>query len=145
MKKAGNISEFLAKLKNNTISKDELKILFDTLKKSEADQELKLAFDEHWHLMEKRGMPGEADPLLQAGQFSTVLKRAREREERELQQLQRGRKKAYKWYGAAAVIASSFSYRHWPTHYFILVAIERSSTSRRLFNGLSGRPCEGRI
>ena len=76
MKKAGNISELLGKLKNGT----ELETLFDTLKKSETDQELKLAFDDHWHLMEKRGMPAEAEPLLQAGQFSTVLKRARERE-----------------------------------------------------------------
>ena len=100
MKKAGNISELLGKLKNNTISKEELEILFHTLKKSETDSELKSAFDEHWHLMEKRSVP-----VLQAGQFSTVLKRVREREERELQQGQRRRTKTYKWYGAAAVIA----------------------------------------
>ena len=105
MKKAGNISELLGKLKNNTISKDELETLFDTLKRSETDSELKSAFDEHWHLMQKRGMLGQAEPVLKAGQFSMVLKRAQEREERELQQYQRSRKKPYKWYGAAAVIA----------------------------------------
>lgn len=102
MKKAGNLSELLAKLKDSTISKDELEILFDTLKKSETESELKSAFDDHWHLMQKRGVPAEADRLLQAAQFSTVLKRARERE---LQQGQRSWKKSYKWYGAAAVIA----------------------------------------
>ncbi len=105
MRNRANISELFEKLKNNSITKEELNILFDNIERDEADPELRSLFYQHWRLLSE-APPNRQELPLYKKQFSKVLEKAREKELK----VQSARKRPFKWYSAAAILIFVLAY-----------------------------------